>query len=117
MSKQDQNWKALIEGYKVSGLSQPDFCKQNNVSYNQFQYRWYLHNKEKKALSRLDVIERPTSNDFETVTLSTPRLTTPKESYFAELTIHLPNQISLDIKSEINNNEFAALLKQLVVLC
>ena len=49
MSQRNKYWDAIIEQYKVSGLSQPAFCKHNELSYNQFQYRWYLHNRMKKV--------------------------------------------------------------------
>ena len=55
MSQQNKNWDFIIEQYKVSGLSQPAFCKENELSYNQFQYRWYQHNRAEKAKARLAI--------------------------------------------------------------
>ena len=53
MSQQKKYWDAIIEQYKASGLSQTAFCKQNELSYNQFQYRWYLHNHAEKVKPKL----------------------------------------------------------------
>lgn len=116
MSQQNKYWDAVIEQYKASGLSQPDFCKQNELSCNQFQYRWYLHNRAEKT--KVGVLDNASSlSDFESVTISTPEHVPQKETYVTELMIHLPNQISCAVKMDFRTNGFATLLKQLVALC
>jgi len=49
MSKHKIDWEDVFSHYKASSLSQSAFCKQNNLSNNQFQYRWYERNKALKA--------------------------------------------------------------------
>lgn len=49
MSTQKAYWEEIFSLYKTSGLSQPEFYKQNNLSTNQFQYPWYERNKALKA--------------------------------------------------------------------
>jgi hypothetical protein len=68
MSNQKQHWSEIIERYKASGLSQPEFCKQNELSCNQFQYRWYQHNLVLKAKTRAAISNnQPSRHLFEPV--------------------------------------------------
>lgn len=116
MSQHTKYWDAIIEQYKLSGLSQPVFCKQNELSYNQFQYRWYLHNRTKKA--NIGIPDKNASlSDFESVTISIPDHMLHKDTYVTELMIHLPNRISCAVKIDSRTNGFTTLLKQLVALC
>jgi hypothetical protein len=118
MSQRNKYWNAIIEQYKASGLTQPDFCKQNELSCNQFQYRWYQHNSAEKAKAKLAMRQNSESlNDFESVTISIPAHLPQKETYVTELMIHLPNKISCQVKMDLRTSGFATLLKQLVALC
>jgi len=118
MSQRNKYWDAIIEQYKASGLSQPAFCKKNELSCNQFQYRWYQHNCAEKAKAQLAMRKnRPSLHDFESVILSTPVHVTQNEMCVTELMIHLPNQINCAVKMDLRTNGFATLLKQLVSLC
>lgn len=115
MSKEIKNWDAIIDEYKGSGLSQPDFCKTKEFSYNQFQYRWYQHNLAKRAKAKRSILENnSTKNAFESVTI-TSLSPAPKEetNHVAELAIHFPNKIRCDVKMDLRTNAFATLLKQL----
>ncbi len=117
MSELIKHWDTIIEEYKVSGLSQPAFCKKNGVSCNQFQYRWSQHNLAKRAKQNAFIFENNCSaSSFESVTIAHP---VPREemSHVAELAIHLPNKIRCDVKMDIRNDALATLLKQLVTLC
>jgi hypothetical protein len=116
MSQRNKYWDAIIEQYKVSGLSQPAFCKQNELSYNQFQYRWYLHKRMEKA--KVGALDKSSSfSDFEPVTISIAEHMLHKDTYVTELMINLPNRISCAVKMDSRTNGFATLLKQLVALC
>lgn len=118
MSQRNKYWDAIIEQYKASGLSQPAFCKQNELSCNQFQYRWYQHNCAEKAKAKLALRQNSASfNDFESVTISIPAYQPQKEACLTELMIHLPNKISCAVKMDFRSNGFSTLLKQLVTLC
>ena len=117
MSEKINHWESIIAEYKMSGLSQPAFCKQNGLSCNQFQYRWSQHNLAKRAQPNPFTFENIcTASSFESLTIAHPA---PKDetNHVAELAIHLPNKIRCDVKMDLRNDVFATLLKQLVVLC
>ena len=115
MSSQKQYWSAIIERYKNSGLSQPEFCKRNGLSFNQFQYRWYQHNLALK--SKPVTPEHPPGNVFESVTISLPSAKATQPTNVVELAILLPNQIRCEVKIDLYADEFSTLLKELVALC
>lgn len=118
MSNQKKYWNEIIERYKASGLSQPEFCKQNELSCNQFQYRWYQHNLALKAKARAATLSnKPSRNLFEPITITLPSIASKQTANVVELAIHLPNQIRCDVKIDLCANEFSTLLKQLVALC
>jgi hypothetical protein len=117
MSEQINYWESIIAEYKVSGLSQPAFCKQNGLSCNQFQYRWSQHNLAQRAKKNPFVFENNcVANSFESVTIAHQPLK-DETNHAVELAIHLPNKIRCDVKMDIRNDAFATLLKQLVTLC
>jgi hypothetical protein len=117
MSEQMTHWESIIAEYKVSGLSQPAFCKQNGLSYNQFQYRWSQHNLAKRAKQNPFTFENNCmASSFESVTIAHPA-SKDETKHVAEMAIHLPNKIRCDVKMDIRNDVFATLLKQLVTLC
>lgn len=115
MSSQRQYWSSIIERYKNSGLSQPEFCKRNELSFNQFQYRWYQHNLVLK--SKPVTPNHPPSNVFESVTISLPSSKPKQSTNVVELAILLPNQIRCEMKIDLYADEFSRLLKELVELC
>lgn len=104
MSKQKAYWEEIFSCYKASGLSQPEFCKQNNLSNNQFQYRWYERNKALKAQALS--VER-----FETVSVASNATTSTPVS----TVIHLSNKIQCDVV--VTLKDLAPFLAQLVQLC
>lgn len=117
MSEQITYWESIIAAYKMSGLSQPAFCKQNGLSCNQFQYRWYQHNLANRAKKPPSAFEDTClANSFESVTIAHPSRD-DEMNHIAELSIHLPNKIRCDVKMDLRNHAFATLLKQLVALC
>lgn len=117
MSEQINYWESIIAEYKVSGLSQPAFCKQNGLSCNQFQYRWYQHNLAKRVKQAPSLFENNGMvSSFESITIAQA----PGKdgvNYMTELAIHLPNKIRCDVKMDLRNDAFSTLLKQLVTLC
>jgi len=105
MSKQRTHWEEIFSCYEASGLTQSTFCKQNNLSINQFRYRWESRNKGLKTQS---------SSSFESVSvISTPAI--PLITSTINLSIYLPNQIRFDVTTDLNG--FSPLLTQLVQLC
>ncbi len=118
MSEQINYWESIISEYKISGLSQPAFCKQNGLSCNQFQYRWYQHNLALKTKVRAATSNNQSpQNSFEPVTITLPSIAPIQTTNVVELAIHLPNQIRCNVKIDLCANEFSTLLKQLVALC
>ena len=119
MSQQITPWEAIIAQYKESGLSQPTFCKQNGLSWNQFQYRWYQHNLAKKTKVKLAISENSSpANLFEPISLAISSPVSKEDApSLAELAIYLPNQIRCEIKLDLHTPALATLLKQLVTLC
>lgn len=97
-------WEEVFDRYKASGLSQTEFCKCNNLSINQFQYRWYERNKALKAEALS--IER-----FETISVTSHTTS----STLMNTVIRLPNKIQCDVSVALN--DLAPLLAQLVQLC
>lgn len=117
MSEQINYWESIIAEYKISGLSQPAFCKQNGLSCNQFQYRWTQHNLAKRAKQNPFTFENNCmTSAFESVSIAHPA-TKEEPHHVAELVIHFPNKIRCDVKMDLRNDVFATLLKQLVMLC
>jgi len=119
MPKQISYWESIIAEYKVSGLSQPAFCKQNGLSCNQFQYRWSQHNLARLEKAKPFILENNSiANSFESVSIKRSRPVVAEEAdQVAELAIHLPNKIRCDVKMDLRHDVFATLLKQLVALC
>ena len=77
-----QQWRQHIEEWRNSGLSQQAFCRDRSLSFNQFHY-W------RKKLAHTPVNKtRPRSSALVPVTYPSP---SPNN----DLTVHLPNGISL----------------------
>ncbi len=93
MSSQKQYWSSIIERHKSSGLSQPEFCKRNELSFNQFQYRWYQHNLALK--SKPVTPAHPSSSAFESVMVSLPSVEPKQPTNVVELSI-----LEVDPKNE-----------------
>lgn len=97
-------WEEVFERYKSSGLSQPEFCRQNNLSNNQFQYRWYERNKALKAKAL--TVER-----FETISVTSNTTASP----LINTVFHLPNKIRCDATMTLS--DLSSLLSQWVHRC
>ena len=117
MSNQTNYWETIIERYKSSGLSQPEFCKQQGLSWNQFQYRWNRHNLGLKSKSRIAALQTKTRSAFEAITIANPSVAPQQVTRASEIAIYLPNQIRCEVTIDLNSDEFSTLLKQLVTLC
>ena len=116
MSKQNTNWDDIFTRYKASGLTQPAFCKQDNVPFNKFQYRWSKKTQIAKVDSKPNQKRISIENSFEPITISNLPLGSLSRNDI-ELVVHLPNQIRCEIKLDSGTHGFSTLLKQLVNLC
>ena len=120
MSKQRVNWDDIFSRYKASGLTQPAFCKQADVPFNKFQYRWSKRIQAAKVSAEAKATRNRKSveNSFEPIIISSsPVAVAQPGSNIIELVVHLPNKIRCEIKIDSCVNEFSILLKQLVALC
>lgn len=106
MSKQRTNWEEIISRYKASGLTQSSFCKQNNLSKNQFRYRWETRNKGLKA--------QTSPSSFESISIVSPQVNLAVTTTIS-MSIHLPNQIRCDVTTDLKG--LFPLMAQLVQLC
>jgi DNA polymerase elongation subunit (family B) len=75
MTRETPYWDEIIERYKISGLTQVEFCKRNDVLLNHFLYRWHekkkaLKRRAEKAVSPREKNKRVSS--FESVVLTKP---------------------------------------------
>jgi hypothetical protein len=77
-----QQWRKQIEDWRKSGLSQQAFCRDRNLSFNQFHY-W-----RKKLV-------RATVNQSQSCSSALVPVTYPALSPGNGLSVHLPNGISL----------------------
>jgi hypothetical protein len=104
MSKQEERtknreqWREWIEAQKSSDLSQTEFCKQNNLSFAQFNYyrRQFIEKKEKLSASL-----------FTSVQLSKPAAE-------ASLKIILPNSFRCEIPAGTDPSYMKRLIEVLV---
>ncbi len=80
--EKQMHWAAHIEGWQQSELTQPDYCKQQNISYVQFGY-WRTR------------LNRKASPEPQSDTKLIPvKITTPLSS---TVNLYLPEGIRLDI--------------------
>ena len=118
MSKQSANWEDIFARYQASGLTQPAFCKQDNVPFNKFQYRWSKKSQASKERVKTGEKVKSIRNSFEPISLSSlPTVAATESGKVIELTVYLPNQIRCEIKIDSCTNGFSTLLKQLVSIC
>ena len=99
-------WEDIFIRYKSSGQSKPEFCRANNLSQNQFHYRWHEHNKVLKAQTG--------DSKFESVSLIPQEIRALPTAKLA-VKIHMPNQIRCDVAVDLN--ELVSILTQLAQPC
>jgi len=103
MSKTAQGyWEDIFIRYQSSGQSHPAFCRENNLSHNQFHYRWDEHNKALKG--------QTSHLKFESVSLIPQEIRALPEATLS-VKIHLPNQIRCDV-----GLDFKEILSRLIKL-
>lgn len=120
MTRESPYWDEIIERYKLSGLTQVEFCKRNNLLLNHFLYRWHEKRKalKRRAEKAVSSREKDTSvSSFESVVLMKPSPCSLQENGLVELTLHLPNQIRCVVKVSVTDDSFSLLLKQVMRSC
>jgi hypothetical protein len=109
-------WDIVFQQYKNSGLTRQAFCTEHKLSYTKFKYQWYRQTELSGAGNSL--LKRESNPGcFESVMVKNTSGSTKPVIKIVELTIHLPNQIRCEIKSNLTMDEFPQLLQQLVILC
>jgi len=78
------HWAAHVEGWEQSELTQPNYCKQKNISYAQFGY-W------RTRLNRTARPETQPGAKFSPVKITAPLSST--------VNLYLPEGIRLDVPS------------------
>lgn len=118
MSTIIKDWDNILSQYKTSNLSQRDFCKKNELPWNQFRYRWERQHLAKKREEKPLALENHSvMAAFEPVVLNTSTCDDQEGSNITEVAIYLPNQIRCDAKVNFQSTTFTTFLKQLVTLC
>ena len=117
MSQNIKNWEAIFAQFKVSNLSQKDFCKEKGLSWNQFRYWWDRKNFIKTVQAKSLILDnQPAGASFEAVSIISS-CESKEEMNINKVSIYLPNHVRCDIKISLEANQFTVLLKQLVALC
>ena len=57
------DWDQIIADWEQSGLSQPDFCRQQKISYNSFGYQRCKRNRQSRAMKFHEI--KVTKNDID----------------------------------------------------
>jgi hypothetical protein len=91
-------WQKQITAWQASGLSGPAFCKQHDLAYHQFVY-W----RQKQGPQCVG----------QTVAAGFARVTTPVAEVRDELTLSLPNGVSITGLHSGNVELLGAILRQL----
>ena len=104
-NQQKDQWRQRLESWRKSGLTQKQWCEQNNVRQPQF---WYWKKKLQETHNEPET-NKPASG-FVPVALA-PELNTPQTER-ASLSISLPNGMTV---SGIDHSNLA-LIRQLIGL-
>jgi hypothetical protein len=76
-ARRDQ-WRAIVEKQETSGLSQTEYCKQNNLVISQFTYyRGLIRASERTVSTKLNVFSPVKINKTEQNTSSDIRILLP----------------------------------------
>tara|TARA_B100001964_G_scaffold240882_1_gene311864 strand:- start:2060 stop:2392 length:333 start_codon:yes stop_codon:yes gene_type:complete len=105
----EQHWFSLVDDYEKSGLSQRQYCQDNDLPFGKFRY--YLTKFREKTPKTIPFNDSTPAN-FETVTI---QYTRTEEKQSLAVTINLPNKIICDIK--LPSSLLGVFLKEMVAIC
>jgi hypothetical protein len=116
MKSKEEYWGRLFKGYERSGLSQEDFCNEQGIPITQFKYQW---RKKIGTGSRKADLQNKSDKpgDFEPILVSKKDSAHQEAIMKQSIIIQFPNQISCELKMDINSQDFSSLLNQLRLLC
>ncbi|WP_058478921.1 IS66 family insertion sequence element accessory protein TnpA [Legionella waltersii] len=105
----------MISGV-LSGLSQEDFCREQEIPIAKFKYQWRkrMVSGSQKANSQNNS-EKPIH--FEQVRISNEDSIHQETLTSQSIIIQFPNQSSCEVKMDIKSRDFSSLLNQLRLLC
>ena len=104
-------WSGIMEEFTKSGLSQEQFCRNNNVPYYKFKY--YRHRLKKVAKEAVTQEDMPASTP---VTFAPIKVTCPSpkpETTSMRLHLRLPNHLVLEFTEGIYPETLVRLVKAL----
>jgi len=101
-------WQQRIADFKKSGMSQKDWCKDNNVTNNQLQYWLY----RKKSLQKESSIPSNTSTEWIPVDVS-EEISIPKND---KLILKI-GAVSIEIEPGYNKELLSDLISTLKSIC
>jgi hypothetical protein len=116
MKSKEAYWDRLFKGYEQSGLSQEDFCNEQEISLTKFKYQW--RKKIGTGSKKTDPQNKSDNHGhFEPILISKKDLAHQEPVSNQSITIQFPNQISCELKMDIKSKDFSSLLNQLRLLC
>jgi hypothetical protein len=91
--EREGSWKKHIKSWAASGLTQAEYCRQNNLLKHRFTYWRYKRHKEKEPMRFLPVypahtITNPSSNSSGLKILIRDRYRIEVEDGFSEDVLH-----------------------------
>ncbi len=101
-STRREQWLAIVEEQEKSGLSQIEFCKQNNLAVSRFTYYRGLIKASERAVSL-------TSNVFTPI-----KIHKTEQHPFSDIRILLPNGFQCFIPSHIDAPHIKRLMEVLL---
>lgn len=95
------HWRGIMEQFEKSGLSQENFCQENNVSFRKFKYYRYRIQLENKKQCK---------QTFAAVKIEQPK---PAVQANKGVSITLPNQLTVTFHERMSDSDFIALIQAL----
>lgn len=99
-ARRDQ-WRAIVEKQEISGLSQTEYCKQNNLVISQFTYYRGLIRASEHTSSKVNVF-------------SPIKLNMTEQNTSSDIRILLPNGFQCFIPSPIDASHVKRLIEVLL---
>jgi hypothetical protein len=116
MKSKEEYWARLFKGYERSGLSQEEFCSEEEIPIAKFKYQWRkrVASENQKADSQ-NKSDKP--SHFEPILINSKEPVHQESQTSQSIIIQFPNQISCEVTLDIKSKDFSFLLNQLRLLC
>jgi hypothetical protein len=101
-SARREEWQSIVDKQEQSGLSQTEYCKQNNLALSQFTYyRGIIKASERATPAKLD-------------TFSPIKINKPVQNPSPDIRILLPNGFQCFIPSQVDAPHIKRLMEMLL---